>query len=107
MTEGLRTFEGGVAIVTGAASGIGRAISAELARRGCLVVLTDIDFDEAETAAVQIRNTGGQAFAKRLDVTHFTEVNDLVAQTISEHGRVDYIFNNAGIGVAGEVADHT
>lgn len=107
MTDGLRTFDGGVAIVTGAASGIGRAISEDLALRGCQVVLADIDLGEAEAAAAQIRVRGGRASARRLDVSSFPDVNGLVAQTIREMGRIDYIFNNAGITVIGEVADYT
>lgn len=107
MTDGLRTYDGGVAIVTGAASGIGRAISEALALRGCQVVLADVDLDEAEAAAAHLRERGGRASARRVDVSSFTDVNELVAQTIREMGRIDYIFNNAGIVVAGEVADYT
>ena len=107
VTHGLRTFDGGVAIVTGAASGIGRAIAEALALRGCRVILADIDLDEAEVAAAQIRESGGRASARRLDVSSFTDVNALVAQIFQETGRIDYLFNNAGIGVTGEVADYT
>jgi len=107
MANGLRAFDGGVAIVTGAASGIGRAISDALAERGCHVVLADIDLDDAEAAAQQIRERGGRASARRLDVTRFEQVGQVVDQTVDEHGRLDYVFNNAGIGVGGEVVDHT
>jgi len=107
MTDGLRTFDGGVAIVTGAASGIGRAISEALAQRGCQVVLADIDFGDAEAAAAQIREKGGRASAKHLDVCDFAAVSQLVTETIEKLGRIDYIFNNAGIVVAGEAANYT
>lgn len=107
MTDGLRTFDGGVAIVTGAASGIGRAISEALAQRGCQVVLADIDFGDAEAAAAQIREQGGRASATHLDVCDFAAVSKLVTETIEKLGRLDYIFNNAGIVVAGEVANYT
>ena len=107
MTDGLRTYDGGVAIVTGGGSGIGRAISEALALRGCQVVLADIDLDEAETAAAHLREKGGRACARRLDVSSFIDVNELVAQTVREFGRIDYIFNNAGIVVVGDVADYT
>ena len=107
VTDGLRTFDNGVALVTGAASGIGKAIAAALALRGCQVVLADIDLDEAEVAAAQIRESGGRASARRLDVSSFADVNALVAQIFREAGRIDYLFNNAGIAVTGEVADYT
>jgi NAD(P)-dependent dehydrogenase (short-subunit alcohol dehydrogenase family) len=107
MTDGLRTFDGGVAIVTGAASGIGRAISEALAQRGCQVVLADIEFGDAEAAAAQIREKGGRASAKHLDVCDFAAVSELVTETIEKLGRIDYIFNNAGIILAGKVANYT
>jgi len=107
MTDGLRTFDGGVAIVTGAASGIGRAISEALAQRGCQVVLADIDLGDAEAAAAQIREKGGRASARHLDVCDFAAVSELVTETMERLGRLDYIFNNAGIVIAGEVANYT
>lgn len=105
MTDTLRTFGGAVALVTGAASGIGRAISEALASRGAHVVLADID--DAEPVARQIGDRGGRASARHLDVTRFADVQQLVGRTVQELGRLDYVFNNAGIGVAGEIADYT
>src|SRR4029453_13365271 len=105
MTGGLRTFDGGVAIVTGGASGIGRAISEALAQRGCQVILAAIDFDDAEGAAGKNRGKGGRASARHLDVCDFAAISQLVAETMEKLGRIDYIFNNAGIVVAGEAAN--
>ena len=107
MMNGLRTFDGGVAIVTGAASGIGRAISEALALRGSEVVLADIDLDDAEAVAQQIRERGGRASARQLDVSRFADFRELVNGTVAQLRRIDYVFNNAGIGVSGEGADYT
>src|SRR4051812_39070368 len=93
----LRTFDGAVAIVTGAASGIGRALAESLARRGAHVVLADRQAELAEEVAAAIRTSGGRAAAADLDVTDFPATERLVRQTAESHGRLDYLFNNAGV----------
>jgi NAD(P)-dependent dehydrogenase (short-subunit alcohol dehydrogenase family) len=98
----LRTFQGAVAIITGGASGIGRALAEELASRGAEVVLADLQADLAAEAAAHIRANGGKARAEPLDVTDFAAVDRLVQETVATSGRLDYLFNNAGIVVAGE-----
>ena len=104
---GLRIFDGAVAIVTGAASGIGRALSDELARRGASVVLTDIDAEVHDVAGGMPAAAGRTASAAILDVTDYDGVQRLVDGVAAEHGRLDFVFNNAGIGVAGELREHT
>jgi len=90
------------AVVTGGASGIGRAIGAELVRRGATVVLADIDGDAAEHAAKQLTEAGpGRASAVRLDVTDGPAVVQAYRAVRDEHGRLDFAFNNAGIGIGG------
>ena len=101
----LRTFNQAVALVTGAASGIGKAVSEELAARGAEVILADID--DAEAVAGGIRSRGGKATAVRLDVRDFAAFKSVVDRAVGEKGRLDYLFNNAGIAVAAEVQDHT
>jgi len=100
-----RSFDNQVAIVTGGASGIGRALCEELARRGALAVVADVDHEGAQAVASAIAANGGRAAAAPLDVTRAADVERLVEDTVRMHGRLDYMFNNAGIGVAGEVRD--
>lgn len=100
-------FRDSVAIVTGGASGIGRALCEELARRGAVAVVADINCEGAQVVAKGIAVSGGQAVAAALDVTRAGDVERLVEDTLRAHGRLDYMFNNAGIGVGGEVRDLT
>ena len=102
---GLRAFEGAVALVTGGASGIGAALGRELARRGAVALLADRDRADAEAEAARIAERGGRAEARELDVRDASAVFALVADVFERHGRLDYLFNNAGIAVGGEVAD--
>ena len=99
----LRIFDGAVAIMTGGASGIGRALSEALARRGACVVLADRQFALAQEVAAGIQARGGKASAVELDVTNFTAVDQFVRATAQAQGRLDYMFNNAGIAIGGEV----
>jgi NAD(P)-dependent dehydrogenase (short-subunit alcohol dehydrogenase family) len=91
--------------VTGGASGIGAALGRELARRGVHVVLADRDGDDARAEAVRIGAAGGRAEAATLDVRDAAAVDALVADVLARHGRLDHLFNNAGIAVGGEAAD--
>jgi NAD(P)-dependent dehydrogenase (short-subunit alcohol dehydrogenase family) len=104
--SGLRTYRDAVAIITGGASGIGWALGQELSRRGAHVVLADLQAEAAEQAAADIRKSGGHAEAHRLDVTDFEAVSALVDHVVKTNGRLDYIFNNAGIAVLGEAKDY-
>ena len=99
----LRIFDGAVAIMTGGASGIGRALSEALGRRGASVVLADRQTELAQEVAAGIQERGGKASAVELDVTDFTAVDQLVRATVQAQGRLDYMFNNAGIAIGGEV----
>jgi NAD(P)-dependent dehydrogenase (short-subunit alcohol dehydrogenase family) len=99
----LRIYEGAVAIVTGGASGIGQALSEALARRGASVILADLQRERAHKVASAIQADGGQATTAEVDVCDFDAVNRLVEAIVNQHGRLDYIFNNAGIGIGGEV----
>jgi NAD(P)-dependent dehydrogenase (short-subunit alcohol dehydrogenase family) len=96
-----------VAIVTGGGSGIGEAVSRELARRGARVVVADISVDDAQRVATAIADSGGRAAASRVDVTQEQDVRRLVEETASVYGRLDYQFNNAGIAISGDARDLT
>ena len=97
-------FQGKVAVVTGAASGIGKALSGALARRGATVVLADIDEAGAKAAADALAaGPPGRVSGVALDVTDAEAVATLVQRTAEDHGHLDLLFNNAGIGVIGDV----
>lgn len=88
-----------VAIVTGGGSGIGKALAIAMSKRGTHVVVTDINAEQAkETAAA----CGTNASALYLDVRDAAAVKECVESTFKKFGRLDFIFNNAGIGIAGE-----
>ena len=103
----LRTYNGSVAVVTGAASGIGRGLAQELARRGSEVILADRQIELAEEIAAAIRAKAGKAQASELDVTDASAVDALIQKTVEQTGRLDYLFNNAGIGIAGPIERYT
>jgi NAD(P)-dependent dehydrogenase (short-subunit alcohol dehydrogenase family) len=100
-------FEDKIAIMTGGASGIGFAVAKELAQRGSVLVLADINAEGAEKAAGEIVTAGGKAHATCVDVTRAGQVERLVGETAEKYGRLDYLFNNAGIAIIGEVRDMT
>lgn len=98
-------FKQKVAIVTGGASGIGTALCSELAKNGGTVIVADIDIRSAQKVADQIKEQGGLAYARQLDVTREEVFHQLVNQTVADHGQLDYLFNNAGISVTGDARD--
>ncbi len=104
--NGIKIFDGGVAIVTGGASGIGLSLGKTLAARGCEVVLADINDKQAEEAAAGIRDTGSKASSVKLDVSNLEAVQSVVRETFDRCGRLDYMFNNAGIAINGKFQEH-
>lgn len=98
----MNIFKDKTCIVTGAASGIGKALSEELARRGARVVVADLSEDKIREVVGNISAAGGMASGAAVDVTDFEAVKKVVDDAVSENGRLDYIFNNAGIVVGGE-----
>src|SRR5262245_60956462 len=98
-------FQDKIAIVTGGASGIGRALCQELGRRGAIVIVADIDADGAKNTASAIVEAGGRSTGAPVDTASAEQVQQLVQETVAAHGRLDLIFNNAGIALNGEVLD--
>ena len=100
---GIRAYEGATAIITGGASGLGCALGKALSARGCEVVLADRQIELATAVAGEIVAAGGKARAAELDVVDFDAFKKVVDETVAQSGRLDYLFNNAGIGVGGPV----
>lgn len=101
-------FSGQVALVTGAASGMGLATARAFAEAGAAVVLADRDEDGAAEAAAQLEDTGCRAMAVACDVADEAQVAAMVERAVSMFGRVDMAFNNAGIQVPpSDAADET
>jgi NAD(P)-dependent dehydrogenase (short-subunit alcohol dehydrogenase family) len=101
----MRRFADQIALVTGGAAGIGCALCEQLAVGGAFVVVTDINAVGAEHVAAEIRQRGGRATAKAMDVSSETEVEQVVGEVVSTHKRLDYMFNNAAAAVVGEFRD--
>jgi 3-oxoacyl-[acyl-carrier protein] reductase len=86
-----------VAVITGAGSGIGRASAMAFAEEGASVVAADLNPDSARETAQQITASGGTADSFAVDVTNAEMVNDMVSHTVQRFGRLDVLFNNAGL----------
>jgi NAD(P)-dependent dehydrogenase (short-subunit alcohol dehydrogenase family) len=102
-------FAGRIAVVTGGASGIGRALGTELFRLGAHVILADVDGSDAESVAQEqtaASSTGtGSIVGAQLDVRDGAAFRAVIDETIDRHGRLDLLFNNAGISMGGQTHD--
>ena len=96
-----------VAIVTGAASGIGQAIAVEFAKEGADVCVTDVNLDGAKQVAEEIRRLGRKATALKVDVTKLADIDKMVASTIDNHGKIDILVNNAGVYIKASIFEMT
>jgi NAD(P)-dependent dehydrogenase (short-subunit alcohol dehydrogenase family) len=92
-------FHGKTIVITGAASGIGRATARIFAREGANVVCADIDTDGVYETRRQVNDKGSQALALTVDVTRRGEVNEMVFRAIDAFGRVEFLFNSAGAAI--------
>ncbi len=101
------TVSGKIAFVTGGASGIGAALTTKLVDGGAEVWIADRQVGPAEELAKRLNRVGGKAHAIELDVRNYSSFERAVAETVRQSGRIDYLFNNAGIVVSGEVDSYT
>lgn len=100
-------FRDKTAIITGAGSGIGKALAEELARRGAHVSICDVNSDRIEKVAEGIRKSGGKVTAFVVNVADYDAVKKMIEDTVAARGKLDLIFNNAGIGIGGSAQDLT
>ncbi|MBO1004033.1 SDR family oxidoreductase [Pseudogracilibacillus auburnensis] len=94
-----------VAIVTGGASGIGKALSYELVSQGVFVIVADIVDADGTTVEKELNKSRNNARYVHVNVTNFKEVEQMILSIYKEFGRLDYLFNNAGIAMYGELYD--
>ena len=99
------SLEGKVALVTGAASGIGKRIAEVYAEAGGKVVIADLKLESAEATAQAIRDAGGEALAVAMDVTDEQQVIDGIAKAVATYGQVDVLVSNAGIQIINKITD--
>ncbi len=98
----MKRFTDKVVVVTGAGSGIGQATAVSFAKEGAAVAVVDIDIEKAEATTAEIAELGGDALAIQADVASEADWIDVVARVKGEYGRINILFNNAGIGGDGK-----
>ena len=101
------SVSGKIAFVTGGASGIGAALSTKLVDEGAEVWIADRQVGSAQELAQCLNSGAGKAHAIELDVRSYPSFEQAVGEAVKQSGRIDYLFNNAGIGVGGEVDSYT
>ncbi len=90
-------LSGKIALITGSAQGIGKAIAYAIAREGAHTIISDINMQEAEKTSHEIEKLGVQSLAIKLDVRNYAEVQESVNKILDKFGRIDILVNNAGI----------
>ena len=94
-----------IAVITGAAGGIGQATSIKISQEGAAIVVSDINDEAGEALAESIRSRGGQAVYCHTDISQSADVEALMAFTVERFGRIDILVNNAAVAIPGKVAE--
>lgn len=103
----MKSIEGRVAVVTGAASGIGRSTAVALARAGSDVMLVDVNVEGLDGTRAEIERIGRRGWTRRVDVSQLTEMQELATIVEKDHGGAHILVNNAGVSVAATFEQHT
>lgn len=101
----MKIYKGKVAIITGGASGIGKSLGEKLASFGAHVVLSDINKEGLDKTIEEITANGGSASGEVLDVVDYEAFKAHIESVVADKGKIDYIFNNAGIAISAEFRD--
>ncbi|MES3009219.1 MAG: SDR family NAD(P)-dependent oxidoreductase [Pseudomonadota bacterium] len=99
----MKNLHNQVVAISGAGSGIGRALAHEFARHGCLLSLSDINLNAANDTAAQLQARGGQVITQQVDVGSLEQVTDWAERTRAHFGRINVVVNNAGVALSGTV----
>lgn len=96
-------LENRVAVITGSASGMGKAMALRFAREGCDIVVTDLQYDKAKSVVEEIGSTGRKAIAVKADISKSKEIKAMIEESIRSFGRIDILVNNAGAAGGGSL----
>src|SRR5688572_7118297 len=103
----MRQLADRIAVITGSASGIGRATAVALAREGCNLALADVDEVGMAETATQVRELGRKVSCHRVDVADKARMQAFAVEVIEQHGAVHILINNAGVSVTASLADQS
>lgn len=103
----MQQFSSGVAVITGGGSGLGKAFAIHAAARGMKIVLADVQHDALDATVAELRATGAQAIGIRTDVSKSSDVQVLADAAMNTYGKVNLLFNNAGVTAGGVIWENT